>query len=705
MDAPEIYGRFTLLSRLGTGGMAELWAAQPRGPSNLPTLFALKRMLPADACKPEFVAMFVDEAKVIASLDHPNIARSYEYGQHGGLYYIAMELVRGLDVRRVQVLLGKKGERIPLALSVWIIEQVCEALTHAHATTDATGKPLHLIHRDVTPHNLMLGFDGSVKVVDFGIAKTALQSTATRVGTLKGKVHYMSPEQARGDRVDLTSDLYAASICLWELLAGREAFERDETYLNALQRAQDPQIPRIREIRDDVPPALAVLLDKGLALAPEERFRNGKEMAAALRDVRDALGGGGQVELARWLGKRFARIRDAQSRVLSRVGPAESWQEVDVEAATIRGSAILPYDRANDGEVSGYDLPREGTEVFYSVDVDVELPQQFDKTMPYAPLGTSSTPSTSSEADSWGPDPTEVDDTPGFDLAELRVAFGTEAGDSDGEAEIPIEHHIPEPVETRRGEAEATRRGEADATPRPAAEEPARSYATDPPSHATDPPPAAVRPARSSGLVIGAAVILGAAIVGAAVYLGPLGRPATGRIEIDAQIDQPFRVTVDRRETGPVIAGLEPGQHDVTVSAEGYELLERTVDVTPGATTLVAAALRPTLRPAEEDAPAVTVTEEEAPVDAAVAPIAEEPTTPTTAPVEAEAPRRRVRRPRASSAPRERAAMMAAMGAMDAGTTPDEAEPTSLDPAEPPTAPPARAPRAPMSAPPPVAAP
>jgi hypothetical protein len=226
--------------------------------------------------------------------------------------------------------------------------------------------------------------------------------------------------------------------------------------------------------------------------------------------------------------------------------------------------------------------------VFYSVDVDVELPQSFEGTMPYAPLITSGGKSNASEesdaADAWADaPPTEVDDAPGFDLEDIWVAFGTEAGASDGEPEIPIEHDVPDVHSTQTRELPLKPKGRVAREP----EAPARASATDPPP----PPP---RPARrSSGLVIGVAVILAAAIVGAAVYLGPLGRPDVGRIEIDAEIDQPFHVTVDGRETGIAIDGLAPGPHEVAVSAEGYELLVRTVEVTPGATTIVAAALRP----------------------------------------------------------------------------------------------------------------
>ncbi len=560
VEEPEILRGFALLSRLGTGGMAELFAARPRGPSNLPPLFALKRMLPADACRPEFVAMFVDEAKVVARLDHPNIVRSYEYGQHAGLYYIAMELVRGLDLRRVQMLLSKKDERIPMGLSVWIVEQVCEALAHAHAVADDEGRPINLIHRDITPHNLMLAFDGSVKVVDFGIAKTALQSTATRVGTLKGKVHYMTPEQARGERVDHTCDLYAASICLWELLAGREAFERDETYIGALQRAQDPQIPPIRTLRDDVPEELGAILEKGLARRKEDRFQKASDMATALEAVRTKLGTGGQLGLARWLRGRFARIREAQNRVLSHVAPLDGTAAgVDVEASTIRGVAIgatrdaSVSDPAAEGTSAG--LGRDGTEVFFSVDIDVELPTNLERTLPYAPLIA---------ADPWvNAAPTEVDVPPGFSLEELWVAFGSETGDSDAEMEIPIEHDIPG--------AETTPR--APVAPR-----------------TTDRPEA---PRSRSGLVVGAAVVIAAAIIGAAFYLGPFGRPTGGRLEIAAEVDSPLHVTVDGVRTRATIDSLPAGRHEVSVGAEGYETIVRTVEVGAGATTVVAVELRP----------------------------------------------------------------------------------------------------------------
>ena len=275
-------GRYRLLKRLALGGMAEIWLARQAGAQGFEKLVVIKRILPHLAENPEFVEMFLDEARLVAHLTHPNIAQIYDLGHEDGSYFIAMEHVHGENLRTVlkrrrELALGP----LPAPLVARIGAACCQALAYAHAATDAGGRPLNVVHRDVSPQNLLLAYDGQVKVVDFGIAKAATQVVVTRTGVLKGKYSYMSPEHCRGDPLDGRSDLFALGVVLWELVSGRRLYSRKTDMQTFMAICNEPP-PSLASIGIEVPEALEAVIRRALDKDREARFADGYEMADAL---------------------------------------------------------------------------------------------------------------------------------------------------------------------------------------------------------------------------------------------------------------------------------------------------------------------------------------------------------------------------------------------------------------------------------------
>lgn len=266
-------GRYQLLSPLGTGGMGQVMVARTVGPEGVGRLVAIKRILPHLCADPETLHQFLDEARIGLRLDHPNLVRFYDFGEVGGAYYIAMELVRGIDLGR---LLDATGPLPPPLVSA-VIGQALQGLAAAHALNGEDGAALHLVHRDLSPSNLMVGFDGRVKVLDFGVAKIRTSHTVTVVGMVKGKPLYMSPEQAVGEHLDARSDLFSVGLVLYEALTGRCAFRKEQD-IDTMQAIVDEEISRPKEI----PATLWKVIDRALKKNPEERFPDAEAMAAAL---------------------------------------------------------------------------------------------------------------------------------------------------------------------------------------------------------------------------------------------------------------------------------------------------------------------------------------------------------------------------------------------------------------------------------------
>ena len=277
------FGRFDILGRLAIGGMAEIFLAREQGPGRGTRAVVLKRILPHVATDPRFVEMFLHEAELAMNLSHPNLCAIHEFGERDGEYYIVMEWVRGVSITQMHKALFDRGESgIPAELVARLAAQVADALDYAHAALDADGNPLNLVHRDVKPDNIMVGFDGKVKLLDFGVAKASSQRQKTEAGMLKGKFAYMSPEQYGGRELDGRADVFALGACMYEAITGMALFHRASEYetMGAIV-SMDPA-PRVRELKRSVSRELDALVAKALEKDRDERFRSAGEMHEAL---------------------------------------------------------------------------------------------------------------------------------------------------------------------------------------------------------------------------------------------------------------------------------------------------------------------------------------------------------------------------------------------------------------------------------------
>jgi serine/threonine protein kinase len=284
MSEPRIFGPYTLIRKLAVGGMAEIHVAKVRGLGGFEKLIALKLVHPHLSADPHFVRMLIEEAKTVSLLAHANIAQVFDLGCIDDTHYIAMEYVDGLDVHGLSSTAGAVDERLPIAASCHIVAEMLNGLDHAHRKRDGSGRPLNLVHRDISPQNVMVSQAGEVKLVDFGIAKTSLQSEGTEVGVIKGKYYYMSPEQAWGDPTDRRSDVFSAGLMLHEMLTGRMVY-RGNSIPQLIARVREAEIDDPRVLREEVPEQLARVVMTALARDPKGRFQSAIDMGEALRDV------------------------------------------------------------------------------------------------------------------------------------------------------------------------------------------------------------------------------------------------------------------------------------------------------------------------------------------------------------------------------------------------------------------------------------
>ena len=282
------FGKYRLIAELGHGGMAEVFLAIASGPAGFNKLVVLKQIRDQLADDPEFLAMFLDEARLAARLNHPNVVQTNEVGEDGRRYFIAMEYLEGQPLNRVVQRLAKDGQ-LTLAMHVRILIDALAGLHYAHELADFDGTPLQVVHRDATPHNIFVTYAGQVKVVDFGIAKALGSSAETRAGVLKGKVSYMAPEQALGEKVDRRADVFAVGIMLWEALAGRRPFKGQNDVV-ILQKLVAGEIPSPGTVREDIPELLEAICMKALARDKEERFATAEDMQRALEAALEKLG-------------------------------------------------------------------------------------------------------------------------------------------------------------------------------------------------------------------------------------------------------------------------------------------------------------------------------------------------------------------------------------------------------------------------------
>jgi len=280
---PTRFGKYLLLEKLATGGMAQLYRAKIIGVEGFEKFIAIKQILPHLAHEEELITSFIDEAKLAALLNHQNVVQIYDFGSMENSYFITMEFLHGKDLRSVNAKAKEKGTPVSLENALYLISKVCAGLDYAHKLKDFQGKSLHIIHRDISPQNIFLTYEGDVKIVDFGIAKAASQSTITQVGMIKGKVAYMSPEQAAGKVIDHRSDIFATGILLYELIAGGRMFKGDDT-LQILSKVREAEFTPLGTLKGGLPEKLYEIASKALAKDPEDRYQSCADMQADIEE-------------------------------------------------------------------------------------------------------------------------------------------------------------------------------------------------------------------------------------------------------------------------------------------------------------------------------------------------------------------------------------------------------------------------------------
>ncbi len=304
LGQPTWFGQYRLTSRIATGGMAEVYVGRHITPEGkFGPLVAVKRLLPHLIRDQAIVRMFLNEARITAQIEHPNVVRIVDLGHQAGEPYIAMELLDGRTFADLREKVADDGKRVPVGITLYVLNEACRGLDAAHRAVDERGQPLRLVHRDFTPDNIHVGFGGDVKVIDFGVAKTAMWGAGTEPGTLKGKFFYMSPEMILAKPVDHRADVFAAGVMLYEQLCGRRPFTGNSVDEVVMRIAQgNPRPPH--ELDPAVPPALEAVCLKAVEHDPDKRYQTLKELIDAIEQV----GGEAQVATKQQVGEYVSRI-------------------------------------------------------------------------------------------------------------------------------------------------------------------------------------------------------------------------------------------------------------------------------------------------------------------------------------------------------------------------------------------------------------
>ncbi len=333
-------GRYRLIAELARGGMGIVFLALVRGPGGFNKLFVVKLLKAHLAEDPKLVTMFLEEARLAAKLNHPNVVQTIEVGSDDGRHYIAMEFLDGQSLHRLQARGRRTGTTLPLAYHLFIFVQLLEGLHYAHTASDFDGTALNLVHRDVSPQNVLVTYEGQVKILDFGIAKALDSSNDTRTGTLKGKVAYMAPEQGAGEAVDARTDLFAVGVMLWEAAVGQRMWSRALNDLQILHALMSGKIPEVRAALPGVDARLERIITKATSIKPADRYQTAAEMQkdleAYLKDL--AASPFGSRDIGKFVSDVFVQER-AQMKAV-----------IDDQVRLLRGTAS--------GDYGTIDLPR-----------------------------------------------------------------------------------------------------------------------------------------------------------------------------------------------------------------------------------------------------------------------------------------------------------------------------------------------------------
>lgn len=335
--------RYSIIKRLDKGGMAEVFLGKSASLEGFDKVVAIKRVLPDLAKNERFVNMFLDEAKISLHLDHANIVSVFDVGRSGQSYFIVMEFIDGTNMKRLI-----EGHAMPVDLACYVAVEVCKALVYAHEKLDSNGQPQHIVHRDISPPNILISRDGEVKLTDFGLARAASQLESTDPGVVKGKFAYLSPEASVGEEVDLRADIFALGVVLWESLAGRRLFQ-GQTDLETLQNVRACKVPPIHSVRHDIPASLDRILNRALAKNRADRYGSAREFGRELS--RFLVEQGMSVtsyDLAAWIQERIDLPAD-----ITRLSPSLVESAVQQELERFVGvkddSKIIPSVAGDDG--------------------------------------------------------------------------------------------------------------------------------------------------------------------------------------------------------------------------------------------------------------------------------------------------------------------------------------------------------------------
>ena len=302
---PQMFGRYLLLDRVAAGGMAEVWRGKVTGEASFQKIVAIKKILPHVAEDEDFIAMFKDEALITGQMEHANIGQVHEFSKVGDVYYIAMEYISGRDLKSVWAWSKARGQIMPIELSAFIVGKMAEGLNYAHDCVDSQGNSIGVVHRDISPQNVLLSWQGEVKIIDFGIAKAAEKSGKTRPGTLKGKFAYMAPEQIRGLPLDGRSDIFALGVVLYELVTGQRGFQAESEF-SLLEMVRNVEIRPPSLINQTLPAELERIIFKALAKDRDQRYQNGNDLSEDLNRFLLARGKPPQArDLAAFLRENF----------------------------------------------------------------------------------------------------------------------------------------------------------------------------------------------------------------------------------------------------------------------------------------------------------------------------------------------------------------------------------------------------------------
>jgi serine/threonine protein kinase len=601
---PMLFGKYCLLERISVGGMAEVFRAKPFDAPDFRGYLALKRILPHLAEDDEFIKMFVDEAKLTVQLTHPNIVRIYELGRFQHSYYILMEFISGQDLLALQKTMRRRRQIIPTDQSMFIARELARGLHYAHHKRDADGNPLNIIHRDVSPQNVLIDYRGNVKLIDFGIAKAAVQSTRTQVGVLKGKMGYMSPEQVRGEDIDYRSDVFSIGTVLWEMLTNRRLFHADNEF-ETMQRVRDAQAEPPSAKNPDVPAEVDDIVMAALTVDPENRYKS----AAAFADAIDAWlqkSAFDKDELSVWMRtvyadaldeerekrEAFARIRtpDDVRRILKESLEETAPDENDTEERTGLGQGDTDADDVDvveDDAIVEMSEPQDDGELYEKTeiwDADI-LPDEGQDLSEFAAQHTTV-------------------QAGGFDVALLAEDERADLETLDEERPVNVPP-MPRPASTPGGRGEpAPERARTNSDPGPTPPRQMRTVGADNyASEGTHPGPSNTSGRMPTWFLAVAAICILLAVAGLGSVVGLLlledeaAAPAPGAMVVNVTPPTDFELLVDGKAAGnqsPVtLEELSAGEHLVEVRREGYQPFSQSVVVRGGEVSTTSVALEP----------------------------------------------------------------------------------------------------------------